>query len=296
MLKANEQLIFMIQREWYQFLHLQLSFVAVDHHVLWAKLILPSWVNMRWSAPDMISVYLELGTDKQVVGFSRLRYEPFISLETQIALQFREMKAQTQTPGQTEVGLGYTRSISCWSITPSLNPVSWSCKLTYPLTKSERYERPGIHRYETWRTTFAAMKVCNCILHVYRCDDHRPCKIDWLFTVLRPAQEYFTYMETSPLPLKVGRIKAYARLSGPLSREGSLSCHICCDTGPRFFRSHPKDRPIQSPLTTHKGCGGPILLTGTSWHQKRLQKSLDQIICRVSLWERCLPYADDIGI
>jgi hypothetical protein len=37
-----------------------------------------------------------------------------------------------------------------------------------------------------------------------------------------------------------------------LSREGSLSCHTCCDTGPRFFRSHPKDRPIQSPLTTHE--------------------------------------------
>jgi hypothetical protein len=26
--------------------------------------------------------------------------------------------------------------------------------------------------------------------------------IDYLFTVLRPAQEYFTYMETLPLPLK----------------------------------------------------------------------------------------------
>jgi hypothetical protein len=26
--------------------------------------------------------------------------------------------------------------------------------------------------------------------------------IDWLFIVLRPAQEYFTYMETSPLPVK----------------------------------------------------------------------------------------------
>jgi hypothetical protein len=26
--------------------------------------------------------------------------------------------------------------------------------------------------------------------------------IDWLFTVLRPAQEYFTYMETSPMPVK----------------------------------------------------------------------------------------------
>jgi hypothetical protein len=30
-------------------------------------------------------------------------------------------------------------------------------------------------------------------------------------------------------------------------------CHTCCDTGPRFFRSRQKDRPIQSPLTTHKG-------------------------------------------
>jgi hypothetical protein len=27
----------------------------------------------------------------------------------------------------------------------------------------------------------------------------------------------------------------------------------CCDMGPRFFRYHLKDWPIQSPLTTHKG-------------------------------------------
>jgi type IV secretory pathway TrbD component len=26
--------------------------------------------------------------------------------------------------------------------------------------------------------------------------------IDWFFTVLRPSQEYFSYMETSPLPVK----------------------------------------------------------------------------------------------
>ena len=32
-----------------------------------------------------------------------------------------------------------------------------------------------------------------------------------------------------------------------------LSCQTCCDTGPRFFQSHPKDRPIQSPLTTQEG-------------------------------------------
>jgi hypothetical protein len=47
--------------------------------------------------------------------------------------------------------------------------------------------------------------------------------IDLLFTVLRPAQEYFTYMETPPLPVKGCRIWAYARRSGLLSREGSLS-------------------------------------------------------------------------
>jgi hypothetical protein len=27
-------------------------------------------------------------------------------------------------------------------------------------------------------------------------------------------------------------------------QERSLLCNTCCDTGPRFFRSHPKDRPI----------------------------------------------------
>ena len=40
---------------------------------------------------------------------------------------------------------------------------------------------------------------------------------------------------------------------GLCSAYGSLTCHTCCGAGPRFFRSHPKDRPIQSPFTTHKG-------------------------------------------
>jgi hypothetical protein len=43
------------------------------------------------------------------------------------------------------------------------------------------------------------------------------------------------------------KISAFARCSGPLSREGTPAAT------PRFFRSHPKDRPIQSPLTTCKG-------------------------------------------
>jgi hypothetical protein len=41
--------------------------------------------------------------------------------------------------------------------------------------------------------------------------------------------------------------------SAPLSREGALSCHTCCDTGLSFFRCHSNDRPIPSPFMTHKG-------------------------------------------
>jgi hypothetical protein len=36
--------------------------------------------------------------------------------------------------------------------------------------------------------------------------------------ILRPAQEFFTYMETSSLPVKGCKVWAYARRSGPLSR------------------------------------------------------------------------------
>jgi hypothetical protein len=33
--------------------------------------------------------------------------------------------------------------------------------------------------------------------------------LGWLFNVLRPAQEFFTYMETSPLPLNTGTYIAW---------------------------------------------------------------------------------------
>jgi hypothetical protein len=72
--------------------------------------------------------------------------------------------------------------------------------------------------------------------------------IDWLFTVLHPASESFTH-----------------RRSWLLSREGSFSRNTCCDTGHRFFRSHPKDRspgtaPYNRLLRNAKGCWGPILI------------------------------------
>jgi hypothetical protein len=94
------------------------------------------------------------------------------------------------------------------------------------------------------------------LLFLCRAIDEHCCLMYWLkiiHFVLRPAQIFFTCMKTSPFPVKDWKIYAYARHSGPLSREGSLLCHTCCDTGRQYFRSHPKDRPIQSPLTTHMG-------------------------------------------
>jgi hypothetical protein len=59
------------------------------------------------------------------------------------------------------------------------------------------------------------------------------------------------------------KILAYARRSWPLSREGSLTCHTCCDTRPRYFRSHPKDRPmcIYMNLTMQVMSVSPVNLT-----------------------------------
>jgi hypothetical protein len=81
--------------------------------------------------------------------------------------------------------------------------------------------------------------------------------IDWLFTVSRPTQEFLTYMETL----------AYARRSGPLSREGSLSYHTCCDRDLRFSGLIRRiSIALFSRLLQHtRGCGGSILtriLTG----------------------------------
>jgi hypothetical protein len=61
-------------------------------------------------------------------------------------------------------------------------------------------------------------------------------------------------------------IRAVKFRSMPLSREGYLSSHSCCDTRPRFFRSHPNAHPAFSRLLRHtRRCWGSILtriLTG----------------------------------
>jgi hypothetical protein len=61
----------------------------------------------------------------------------------------------------------------------------------------------------------------------------------YVYTVLHPANEFFTITGEG-----LQNIGLYAQRSRPLSREGSLLCHTCCDTGPQYFLSHPKGRPF----------------------------------------------------
>ena len=51
-----------------------------------------------------------------------------------------------------------------------------------------------------------------------------------LFGVYRPTREFFTHMETSPLPVKDCKFLTYAQHSWPLSSEVSLACLTYCDT------------------------------------------------------------------
>ena len=59
-------------------------------------------------------------------------------------------------------------------------------------------------------------------------------KIYKLFEVFRPTREFFTHMETLPLPVK-GCKCWLCSPPGPLSSEGSLACPTYCDTGHPFI-------------------------------------------------------------
>ena len=93
-----------------------------------------------------------------------------------------------------------------------------------------------------------------------------------------PAQEYFSYIEMSvshhhcwwkaaQFRPMLGAQDLWAGI------EGSLSCHTYCDTVPQFFWPHPKNRPIQSPLTTHE------LLQFEYRYQASLAKNRVCMIC-----------------
>ena len=62
-----------------------------------------------------------------------------------------------------------------------------------------------------------------------------------LFGVFRPTREFFTYMETSPWPVKGLQILTYPLHSWQLSSKVSLAYHTYCDTGHTFIMAIPKD-------------------------------------------------------
>ena len=61
-----------------------------------------------------------------------------------------------------------------------------------------------------------------------------------LVWVFRPTWEFFTHMETSPLPVKGCSFMTYVRHTLPLSSEGSFACYTYCNTGlPFTWSRHP---------------------------------------------------------
>lgn len=90
--------------------------------------------------------------------------------------------------------------------------------------------------------------------------------VNWIFfSCYRFSREFYTRMETAPLPVGC-KISTYARRLGPSNREGTWSCHTSCDTGLRLLWSHPKDFPPlvvsydnRGPITTREEYRGPIL-------------------------------------
>ena len=75
--------------------------------------------------------------------------------------------------------------------------------------------------------------------HIYE-----PIGLFCLFGVFRPIQEFFTHVETSPLPGKDRNFFTCAWHSRPLSSEVSLACHTNCDTAHLFIRGPVTSTPV----------------------------------------------------
>jgi hypothetical protein len=66
------------------------------------------------------------------------------------------------------------------------------------------------------------------------------------FDCLQPIEQFFSYLHsvtiTGDKTAKTSNLNLYACLERmAFGSEDSFSCHTCCDTGPPFLRSYPKD-------------------------------------------------------
>ena len=101
--------------------------------------------------------------------------------------------------------------------------------------------------------------------------------IDWLFTVLRPTREYFTHMETSPLPVKGWKYRPVLDTLGLWAVRDLYRATPAVTRGLGFFGLVLMTAPFSRLLRHARGCWGPILT--------RIPTGLfTWLLCRVQTW------------
>ena len=105
---------------------------------------------------------------------------------------------------------------------------------------SHRFQmlRMHSHKLDLW-CEFPLICICMCsYLFIF------------LFVNLRPARKIFPYGDVTIVGEGLKKFGLYSTTMA--FDQGSLSCHTCCDTGPRFLWCNPKDHPDleQSPFTS----------------------------------------------
>jgi hypothetical protein len=97
---------------------------------------------------------------------------------------------------------------------------------------------------------------CVVFLHIY---------IDWLF-VLRPAQEYFTYMETSLLLMKGWKFRPMLGAQGLWAGRDRYHATPAVTLGLGFFGLIRRTAPFNRLLRHTKWCGESILSSNPNPH------------------------------
>jgi hypothetical protein len=89
-----------------------------------------------------------------------------------------------------------------------------------------------------WQVPLVLMKTC--MTFTINVENDADCKR----RVLRPAQEFFTYMETSPLPGEGLQNLGLCLALRAFEQDGIFIVPHLQLHGTSVFRSHPKDRPM----------------------------------------------------
>jgi hypothetical protein len=131
---------------------------------------------------------------------------------------------------------------------------TWSPKCTYILSiRKLSIPKLSALEYLCGLSKWCLTKYVSCFPIIRNLYFQVPFLIDRSIIVLRPAKEFFTCIETSPLPVKVCKFSPMLGAQGLCAGRDVYRATPAVTQGLSFFRSHPKDRPILSPLKTHNG-------------------------------------------